>query len=204
MLYLDIISQNGGQIYLDIFSVELLTNRWATGFSIQGVLGDGYRESQLLVEYIDSEVTLLFFEEDQDAFMPGTSVCEDLPDALRLALQDELKNAGLWVDMRTDVNGVQLTCCLLATDRWHGAFPSRESYFKVPVVRETIYNEKSDETGGVERCFLTRPAVKQEQTRIRSRHAHAYSCLNKSLSTATFTTAGVALPGCSPSIQGIS
>jgi len=204
MLYLDIMTQDGGQVYLDIFNVELLKKRQSTGFSIQGVLGDGYRETQVLVEYIDAEASLTFLDRVWGVSPDSGCESEDLPEALRLALQDELGDAGVWMEARNSHDGPSMTCRLLAGDRWHGreSLPFYEPVFENPVVRERSCPSKFNGTDRVGRCFLPEPAVKKVQTRKRSLHAPTCSRLNKPLSTSTHAAAGTLLPGGGASVQG--
>lgn len=204
MLYLDIMTQNGGQVYLDIFNVELLKKRQSTGFSVQGVLGDGYREAQVLVEYIEGEASLTFLDREWGVSSESGCEAEDLPEALRLALQDELGDAGVWMEAGKGHDGHSMTCRLLARERWHGreSLPLYEQGFENPVVRETSCPSKFNATDRVGRCFLPEPAVKKVQTRKRSLHAPTCSRLNKPLSTATHAAAGPLLPDGGASVQG--
>ncbi len=205
MLYLDLMTQDGGQVYLDICSVELLKKRRSTGFSVQGVLGDGYCEAQVLVEYINAEVSLTFIDKGWDCFRENGGEGEDLPEALRLALQDELGQAGVWVNMHAADQSDAGNCSLLAGDRWHGTRPDAvsDTGFSACKVMENAPGWASGETGLQDRCFLMKPAVKQVQTHTRSLHAHSHSRLDKPISPATHATTGTHLSGCGASVQGV-
>lgn len=93
MLYLDIMSQEGGQMYLDIQSVEAVGQGHRAGLVLQGVLGDGCRESQILVEQIGGQVSLVFLEH-QVPFAAVNDGDADFRDLLKKELQRELCPAG--------------------------------------------------------------------------------------------------------------
>lgn len=100
MLYLDILTQDGGQMYLDIRSVEKISRGRATGILLQGVLGDGYREAQALVEFIAGEVALTCIDCSAADFSIEQAGCtDDLPGQLQNALRDELAHSGFWLDV---------------------------------------------------------------------------------------------------------
>ncbi|HKL26582.1 MAG TPA: hypothetical protein VJ910_10190 [Desulfuromonadales bacterium] len=95
MLYLDIMTQDGGQMYLDIRSVEMTHRSGAAGISMQGVLGDGYQEAQALVEYRDGEVTLTCIDcSAADFAVAGPDCGDDLSERLQRALKEEICHAG--------------------------------------------------------------------------------------------------------------
>lgn len=98
MLYLDIMTQDGGQMYLDIHAVEKISRAGATGISLQGVLGDGYQEALTLVEYVAGEITLTCIDCSAAAFAIAEDGCtDDLCGQLRRALKEELAHAGDWL-----------------------------------------------------------------------------------------------------------
>ena len=206
MLYLDLMTQDGGQVYLDICAVEVLKRRSATGFAVQGVLGDGYREAQVLVEYVDAEVSLTFIDggwHDLDTFDADIT---DLPETLRRALKDELDGAGVWVDMQAGGGSNSGHCSLLAGDHWHGAAVDDASGAETSslLAREAATGWTPCETDRFDRCFLSKPAVKQVQTHSRSLHAHSHSCLNQPVSSAAHAPAGTALSGRGADLQGVA
>lgn len=204
MLYLDMMTQEGGQVYLDIFSVEPLKKHRSTGFSLQGVLGDGYAEAHVLVEYLDAKATLTFIDSSHHCFMADEIEGEDLLDNLHRALQSELEQAESWLGMNYGREDSSISCSLRAGERWYGTESGATEKTQVPVVREAVSEGKFDQSCRVERCFLFGPAVKKVQNRKRSLHAHPCSRLNQPLSTTTLATAGVELRGrCAP-LQGIS
>ncbi len=92
MLYLDIMSQEGGQMYLDIQSVEATGQGLRAGIILQGVLGDGCREAQVLIEQIGGQVSFVFLEH-QVPFAAVNDVDGDFRGLLRKELQKELCHA---------------------------------------------------------------------------------------------------------------
>lgn len=206
MLYLDLMTQDGGQVYLDIGSVELLKQRGATGFVLQGVLGDGYREAQVLVEYIEAEVSLTFADRGWETGGASDYEREELPDALRRALREELAGAGVWLEMPPDGSSYAGNCSLFAGERWHGARPdgADQVVAAAPRARENAPDWTLRAIDRFERCFLPCPAVKQGLTHSRSQHAHSHSCLNQSVSAPAHATAGTGLPGGGASLQGVA
>lgn len=98
MLYLDIMTQDGGQMYLDIHAVEKISRTGTTGISLQGVLGDGYQEALTVVEYVAGEITLTCIDCSAAAFAIAEDGCaDDLCGQLKSALKEELAHAGDWL-----------------------------------------------------------------------------------------------------------
>mgnify|MGYP001172898682 CR=1 FL=1 len=107
MLYLDIMNEEGGQMYLDIQSVEAIGQGLRAGIILQGVLGDGCREAQVLVEQIDGQVSLVFLEH-QVPFVAVNDVDSDFRGLLKKELQKELCQVGAARLNFTPTHGVEI------------------------------------------------------------------------------------------------
>ncbi len=92
MLYLDILSHDGGQMYLDIQSVEA-HGQGLAGVSMQGVLGDGCHEVEILVEFVHGDVSLTFIGREVP-FAVANGAGDDFSDVLRRELRKELHHVG--------------------------------------------------------------------------------------------------------------
>ena len=88
MLYLDMMSQNGGQMYLDIRSVEAYGHH-AAAISLQGILGDGQHEVDILVELLHGKISVAFLCHEFP-FVVTNGSGRDFADCLRAELQMEL------------------------------------------------------------------------------------------------------------------
>jgi len=70
MLWLNLIGENNGTFYLDIFSCEMQSRSGRFAWSLSGTLGDGQWESPAIVELGD-DIGITFLQDDWSGLRPS-------------------------------------------------------------------------------------------------------------------------------------
>jgi len=86
MLWLELIGTNSGAFYLDICSCEVHSRPERFAWSMSGILGDGHRESPVLIE-VGEEVCITFLQDDWKGLRPSGEFSDVDPWHLETALR---------------------------------------------------------------------------------------------------------------------